>query len=177
MTQTKDLLAGYKRPEKSRVVCLAGDLQAEFEDLERDLKVARDQKEPGTLGKGENALATDLAQRIMALREEMRAHSHVFRFRGLRRKAYSDLVKECPPSEEDKEKGNAVDWDLFPVRLVAASAIEPTMTDEDAVLWADELTQAQWDSLVQAAIEVNNRDVDVPFSYTASAVLQSSRKS
>lgn len=181
MTSTKpaaiaDIIGQVKRPEKTVSICLAGDLQAEFEDLERDLQIARDQPPDGTLAGGSNPLATQIAQQIMELRERMREHSSVFRFRGLPRKQYSDLVASCPPSEDAKEQGAEVDWETFSVALVAECAVEPEMAVEEAGQIADVLTQAQWDGLVTAAFSVNKRDVDVPFSYAASAILQSSRK-
>lgn len=172
-----DIISQVKRPEKTVQICLAGDLQAEFEDLERDLQIARDQPAEGTLAGGANPMATQIAQQIMELRERMREHVSVFRFRGLPRKAYSDLVASCPPSDEDREKGAEVDWEKYSVAVVAACAVEPAMTVDEAGQIADVLTQAQWDSLVTAAFSVNKRDVDVPFSFAASAILQNSRRS
>ncbi|GAA3416226.1 hypothetical protein [Streptosporangium vulgare] len=170
-----DIIGQVKRPEKTVPICLAGDLQAEFEDLERDLAIARDKPAEGTLAGGSNPIATTIAQQIVELRERMREHTTVFRFRGLPRKAWSDLVAECPPGDDAKE-GADVDWETFGVALVAACVVEPTMTVEDAGQLAEVLTQAQWDSLFAAAYSVNKRDVDVPFSYAASAVLQTSKK-
>lgn len=172
-----DVLGRLKRPEKTVPICLAGDLQAEFEDLERDLKVARDQPaEAGTLAGGANPLATNLARQIMELRERMREHTRVFRFRGLPRAEFKALADEHPPSEDAAKDGADVNWDTFPVALVAACAVDPQMSEAEAGQLADALTQAQWDSLASAAWGVNKRDVDVPFSYAASAVLQSSKK-
>ncbi|MFI6296861.1 hypothetical protein ACIBEJ_35090 [Nonomuraea sp. NPDC050790] len=171
-----DIIGNVKRPEKTVPICLAGDLQAEFEDLERDLAIARDQPEEGTLAGGANPLATQIAQQIVELRERMREHTTVFRFRGLQRKKFKDLVAAHPPSDEDKDAGNDVDWETFGVALVSACAVEPQMSVEQAGELADELTQAQWDSLFAASYSVNKRDVDVPFSYAASAVLSSSKK-
>ncbi|MFF0864158.1 hypothetical protein ACFYUV_20535 [Nonomuraea sp. NPDC003560] len=172
-----DIIGRVKRPEKTVSICLAGDLQAEFEDLERDLQIARDQPADGTLAGGANPMATQIAQQIMELRERMREHTTVFKFRGLPRKEYSDLVAACPPSDEEREKGADVDWELFPVQLVAACCVSHQMTPEEAGLLADELTDAQWESLYVAAFAVNKRAVDVPFSFAASAILQTSRKS
>jgi hypothetical protein len=171
-----DIISQVKRPEKTVPICLAGDLQAEFEDLERDLQIARDQPADGTLAGGANPLATQIAQQIMQLREQMREHTQVFRFRGLPRKEYSDLVASCPPDDEAKADGADVNWEVYPVRLMAACAIDPVMTEDEAGQLADVVTSAQWESLYTAAFNVNKRDVDVPFSYGASAVLANSRK-
>lgn len=175
-SRVADLIGQVKRPEKTVAICLAGDMAATFEELERDLQIARDQPSGGTLAGGGNPLATDLAKQIMALREQMREHTVTFRFRGLPRKEYSDLVAAHPPNDDDKAAGADVDWNTFPTALVAACAIDPVMTAEEAGELADVLTQAQWDSLASAALQVNKRDVDVPFSYAASAVLQNSQR-
>ncbi|GAA0853490.1 hypothetical protein ACFQVD_26455 [Streptosporangium amethystogenes subsp. fukuiense] len=171
-----DIIGQVKRPEKTVPICLAGDMQAEFEDLERDLAIARDKPAEGTLAGGSNPIATTIAQKIVELRERMREHTTVFRFRGLPRRAWSDLVAECPPAEGAEESGADVDWETFAVALVATCAVEPQMSVDEAGQLAEVLTQAQWDSLFTAAYSVNKRDVDVPFSYAASAVLQSSKK-
>lgn len=164
-------------PEKTVPICLAGHMQAEFEELERDLAIARDKPAEGTLAGGANPLATQIAQQIVELRERMREHTKVFRFRGLSRRAFSDLIAKYPPSKEDEAEGKDVDWETFGVALIAACAVDPAMTEEKAGKLVDVLTSAQYDSLFAAAFSVNKRDVDVPFSYAASAVLQSSKKS
>lgn len=178
MSAVSDLISQVKRPEKTTQVCLAGDLAAEHEGLERDLQLASEQPSEGggSLAGGKNPLATELAKQIMALREKMREHTVVFRFRGLPRRQYSDITVKCAPTPEAKAEGADVDWEAFSVELVAACAIEPPMTVEEAGDLADVLTQAQWDSLVNAAFAVNKRDVDLPFSYVASAILQTSKR-
>ncbi|MFF4417096.1 hypothetical protein ACFYY8_31635 [Streptosporangium sp. NPDC001559] len=170
-----DIIGSIKRPEKTVPICTAGDLVAEFEELERDLTVAREKPvEAGTLAGGTDPMATAIAQQIQELRAQMREHTAVFRFQGLSSKAYSDLVAAHPPKEGGK---GDVDWDTFPTALVAACAIEPKMTLDEARQLSGALTQAQWDALYVAAFEVNKADVDVPFSYNASAVLSASKKS
>jgi hypothetical protein len=171
-----DLLGQIRPPEKTVSICLAGDLAAEFEDLERDLALAQEQPADGTLAGGANPLATEIAQQIMALRERMREFTQVFRFRGLPRKAYSDLVAQYPPTDEQVAKGDGVDVEAFSAGLVSACCISHSMTEEEAGQLADALTQAQWSALVEAAHAVNAQALDVPFSYRASAQLQSSRR-
>ncbi|WP_326646687.1 hypothetical protein OG884_18845 [Streptosporangium sp. NBC_01755] len=170
-----DIIGSIKRPEKTVPICLAGDLQAEFESLERDLAIAREKPaDAGTLAGGSDPMATAIAQQIQELRAKMREHTAVFRFQGLSSKVYSDLVAQHPPKEESK-RGD-VDWDSFSVALVATCAVEPKMSVEEAGQLADALTQAQWDALFTAAFEVNKADIDVPFSFAASAVLSGSKK-
>ncbi|MEV8638091.1 hypothetical protein AB0395_41210 [Streptosporangium sp. NPDC051023] len=149
---------------------------AEFEDLERDLAVAKEKPvEAGTLAGDTDPMATAIAQQIQELRARMREHTVVFRFQGLSSKVYSDLVASHPP-KDDSKRGD-VDWDTFSVALVATCAVEPKMTVDEAGQLAESLTQAQWDALFTASYEVNKADIDVPFSYAASAVLSGSKKS
>lgn len=171
-----DILGRIKRPEKTVSLCLAGDLQAELEDLERALAAARERPSGGTLAESAPPEARQIAQQIQDLQARMREHVTVFRFRGLSSKGYSDLVAQHPPTAEDKEEASDVNWKTFAPGLVAACAVSPPMTVEEAGQLADALTQAQWDALVVAAYSTCKRDVDVPFSYAASAVLQASAK-
>ncbi|MER5420328.1 hypothetical protein [Streptosporangium roseum] len=170
-----DILGSIRRPEKTVPICLAGDLQAEFEALERDLAIAREKPaDAGTLAGGSDPMATAIAQQIQELRARMREHTVVFRFQGLSSKTYSDLVAAHPPKDDSKR--NDVNWDTFSVALVATCAVEPQMTVDEATQLAEALTQAQWDALFTAAYETNKADIDVPFSYAASAVLSGSKK-
>lgn len=178
MTSIADLKAKVRRPEKSVALCLAGDLQVTFEDLERELAQAREKPASGTLAGG-NAEATAIAKQIQALQAEMREHNEVFRFRGLTRREHSDLVAKNPPTEEQLEENpNAeVDWEKYGVALIAACCISHPMTEAESGELVDILTMAQYNSLFQAAQAVNILGLDIPNSFTASAVLRGSKKS
>lgn len=179
MTSAADIKARIRRPEKTVPLCLAGDLQAQFEELDRELVRARDKAPSGTLAGGSGAEVTALARRIQELQEEMREHTEVFKFRGLVRREYSDLVKANPPTEEQlADNPNVdVDWDKFGVALIAACCISHEMTAEEVGDLVDELTAAQYGELYTAAQAVNVIGLDIPNSYTASAVLRASKKS
>jgi hypothetical protein len=179
MTQTpaiSDILGSIRRPERTVRLCLAGDLQAEFERLEAELVEARQKPESApTLGGSQmDPRVTELARQIEELRELMLEHTVVFRFAGLPSKAYSDMVAKHPP--KDGSKRGDVDMDGYSLDLVASCAVEPKMTVDEARQLSEALTQAQWDSLVSAAYACNKEEFDVPFSWTASAVLGSSKK-
>ena len=179
MTSAADIKARIRRPEKTVPLCLAGDLQAEFEQLERDLVRARDKAPSGTLAGGSGVEVTAIARRIQDLQEEMREHTEIFKFRGLTRRVYSDLVKANPPTPEQLEENPNVDvdWDRFGIALIAACCISHEMTAEEVGDLVDELTAAQYGELYTAAQAVNVVGLDIPNSYTASAVLANSRKS
>ncbi|MFI6594999.1 hypothetical protein ACIBHX_02055 [Nonomuraea sp. NPDC050536] len=177
MSAVDDLKAKVRRPEKTVSLCLAGDLQAEFEDLERELAAARDQPSSGTLAGG-SAEAAEIARRIQALQAEMREHSEVFKFRGLTRREHSDLVARHPPTEEQLEQSPNVDvnWETYGVALIAACCVSHPMTEAEAGELVDILTTAQYSALYQAASAVNILGLDIPNSFTASAVLQGSKR-
>lgn len=179
MSAVSDLKAKIRRPEKTVPLCLAGDQQAAFEQLERDLARARDKAPSGTLAGGGNPEATEIARQIQALQEEMRENTEVFKFRGLTRREYSDLVKANPPTEEQNEDNPEadVDWEKYGVALIAACCVSHEMTEADAGELIDFLTAAQYNALFQAAQAVNIMGLDIPNSFTASAVLRGSKKS
>jgi hypothetical protein len=179
MTQTpaiSDILGSIRRPERTVRLCMAGDLQAEFERLEADLAEARQkpQDAPTLGGSQADPHITDLARQIEEVRELMLEHTIVFRFQGLAAKAYSDLVARHPAKDGGSRQD--VDMDGYSTDLVATCAVEPRMTVDEARQLSEALTQAQWDALVAAAYACNKEDFDVPFSYAASAVLSSSKK-
>lgn len=177
MSAVSDLKAKIRRPEKSVPVCLAGDLQVQFEELERDLAKAREAPSRGTLAGGSNPEAAEIARQIQALQEEMREHTETFKFRGLTRRDYSNLIAKHPPTDEDAEKGSDVNWETFGVGLIAACCVSHPMSEDEAGELVDILTAAQYGALFRAANAVNIQELDIPSSLAASAVLQVSRKS
>jgi len=127
----KKILAAARARETTVAVCLAGDLAAEADRLTAELDRLG---EPGAARSSladvdpRAALVADLDTVI----ELMRSNEVTFRFRKIPDKEYSDLVA-AHPSEDEDEAWNA---DTFPPALVAASCIDPAMSDEDvAELW------------------------------------------
>ena len=165
-----DIVASATRAERTATVCVAGHLNDEYDALERQLQKAT-RESSGSLaddGRGE------IAARMEALREQMRAHEHAFTFRYIGHKAWSDLTAEHAPRDDQTEPWN---WETFPLACVAASLVkindvETQVTVEDLTeLWGDKLNVGQRDDLFTAAFEANAGKVNVPFSALASAVL------
>lgn len=167
MADIEDILASAKLPERTVQICLRGDLQAEFEDLERQLTAAQASDED-TLGGG--AKAREVADLIEVVREQMTEHTTVFRFMGLSARAYSDLLAQHKPTEQQKRDGADLNWETFPLALIAACAVDPKMSPEQAERLNDAVTNRQWDDLFNAALACNRQAVDVPFSLSASAI-------
>jgi hypothetical protein len=132
MASIDDIISSAKLPEKTIELCLRGDLQAQWEDLERQFQAVQEQ-DGDTLGGG--AHARDLADRMAGVAEEMRSHQVTFLFRGLSHRAYSDLLKAHKAPEEKRDEAvDGLDWGTYPTALIAACAVDPAMSYEQAHL-------------------------------------------
>ncbi len=160
------LLASAKRPEAVVPVCLRGDLQAEWETLDKRLTELRTR----SLGKLAPAPEhREMADRIVELERTMADSTVDVRLRGLDRRAWRELVAAHPARPDVNTDGVlGVNGETFFDALVAASIVEPEMTSEQTSSLLDALTSQQFDSLADAAWGLNRRDVSVPFSLAAS---------
>jgi hypothetical protein len=169
MLNIDEIIAQAQRPEKTIALCLRGDLQARWEDLERQLNaIDRDSSDSDTLGG--DSRAADLSAQMADVENEMKAHEVVFKFRGLSSKQYSDVLAQYTDEDKKSETNDGIDWKSWPTALIAACAVDPVMTVEQAERLADTITHKQWDSLFACAFAVNRTDVSVPFSLSASAI-------
>lgn len=171
MVNIDEVIASAKLPEKTLAVCLRGDLQSEWEDLERQLRTEEDASDSDGDTLAGNAKAAELAERMEKLAATMREHEVVFRFRGLSAKAYSDLLAaHRAPEDKRDEAVDGLDWDTYPTALIAASATDPAMTLEQAAKLNEAVSHRQWDDLFATALACNRNQVSVPFSLSASAI-------
>jgi hypothetical protein len=169
MVDIDEVIASAKLPEKTLPLCLRGDLQAEWEDLERQLKEAEDADDAPVLAG--NAAARELAEQMEKLERSMREHEVVFRFRGLSSKKYSDLLVAHKAADDQQDEAvDGLNWDTYPTALIAACAIDPKMTLEQAERLNDAVTHRQWDDLFATALACNRNQVSIPFSLSASAI-------
>lgn len=172
MSSIKDRLAAAKLPERSLQVCLRGDLMAEFDDLERQLRDARQESPTGRRRVGSRPESTQIAEQMEALRERMAGEMLDLRVRALPREDWQALVRQHPP-----RKGNAGD-DAMGVNLeslmaeaIPACVFEPEMDDDDWTRLNRVLCSADYDRLLSAVWDVNRSGVDIPKSQLASLVM------
>lgn len=172
----KDLIRGGKLPEDKVTICLRGDLQVEFEQLEDRLTKALGSVADSLDGTG----AAELAEQIEALRRQMEDHSITFTLRAHARPAWKQLLAEHPPRKGDDgaplddDRYVGVNTETFFAALVRSSVVDPELDDDDWRLLLDErLTDRQFDNLSNAAWNLNRRDVDIPFSRAASKIRSS----
>jgi hypothetical protein len=169
-----DFLAGYQLPEDEVPICMRTDLQARFEQLQRELDAARRQPVSDTLD-GDGGSTRQIATQIEELRTEMQSHVRVFLLRGLHHKAWSDLLGKHKPRKEDYPADH--NRETFPAAALAECAIKPKMSAEKAGALIDKLTLGQWNELWSTVLELNRGSGAVPFSEQASAVLRNTRPS
>lgn len=174
MADIEEILAGARMPERTIPLCLRGDLQAEFEDLERQLRKAELDADD-SLAAGSEARA--IAELIEAVRQQMAEHTQVFRVRGIDSEAYSDLLAKHKPTDEQRREGYDLNMVTFPAELVAACAVDPAMTLEQAQRLSRAISHRQWEDLFNAALACNRQAVEVPFSLAASAIRAASAPS
>lgn len=163
-----DVIARAKLPERTLSLCLRGDLQAEWEDLERQLAAAQENTRDEALSG--NPDIRDLADRMVAVSEEMAGCEVVFRFRGLGAKTYSDLLVKNKAADDDPDAVEGLDWTIYPTALIAACAIDPVMTIAQVGELSERVSARQWDDLFSAALATNRSQVSIPFSLSASAI-------
>lgn len=167
MSQNLDaVLAAARLPEKTVPLCLAGHLQARFEELERQLKAAQDSPARKLTDVGPQAIA----EQMEALRGEMAESVVVFTLRALPSDEWRVLVAKHP-SEDPMLKYNA---DTLGPALVRRSVIDPQVSEEQWARLGKVLSDGQWEQLTDAAWALNRRAVDVPFSLAASQMLRTS---
>lgn len=92
-------------------------------------------------------------------------------FRGIPAYEYDKLASRFPPKPKDKKQGFGYDPDLFGPALIAATCIEPDLSEEDVTeIWAsDDWNRGERMQLFMAAIEVCTTGQRVPFTKRGSS--------
>ena len=157
----EDLISSAKPPMRSATICMDQSLQAEHDELSEELDHVR-RSNPTKMG--DTSEGHELAERIGQLEEAMQEHLQTFRFKGLSKNALNVIYKRFPP----KEKGNLWDPESGGFALVAASAVEPQMTEDQAKRLFDAISDGQADLLIGAAWLASKGSHSVPLSASAS---------
>ncbi|QXE36211.1 hypothetical protein KQY30_20150 [Streptomyces sp. GMY02] len=167
MPDISEILKRAKPREKSVFMCLAGDVIAEIDRLERELAGLSDTWTPDSLASSNPG--EKITTKIKALREQMKAAETEFRFRAIGARAWSDLVAAHP----SKNPNEGWDPETFPRALVSVCCVDPVMTPEQVDALFEVLNEGQRSDLMQAAYDVNAEATSIPFSVSASAIFSS----
>jgi hypothetical protein len=163
----EDILAKAKPREKVVMVCIRGDLAGEAERLQDELSRVSEDWEPADLGDVHPGRA--IADQLKAVHKQVREAEEPFTLRYIGDKAYSDLMA-AHPAENDQEAFNS---ETFPRALVAASCVQPVMSEEQVIELFEVINEGEIKKLFDAAWDVHNSSDIIPFSLAASALLAS----
>lgn len=94
-----------------------------------------------------------------AAKAALDAETVELRFRSIGRKRYEELVRAHPPTDEQKTENADAPYDIetFSAALIAASCIEPVMTEAEVSELSETWNVAEFMQLWVAALEVNTQ--------------------
>lgn len=162
-----ELIAQASRPKVAVTLCLNGDLQAQWEQADAELRRAKDHARRADASLSDGADIDDLQARFDDLEEQLRSHELTVTMQGLRRVDWDKLVQDHPPTEGDKvHQVLGYNHTTFFPDLVAACIVD--LSEQDIGQLLDVVTSGQFDALADAALEVCRRKVSIPFASAAS---------
>ncbi|MFJ4932305.1 hypothetical protein ACIP8U_00340 [Streptomyces pseudovenezuelae] len=164
MASIEDILQQATPRERTVKVCIRGDLAGEAERLTDELAKVSEDWEPSDLAETHPGRA--IAAELKSVREQIKSAEVAFTLRYVGDKAYSDLLA-AHPGDNDNELFSSD----FPKALLAASCVDPVMTEEQVGALFEKLNQGEIKRLFDAAWDVHNSSEIVPFSLAASALL------
>jgi hypothetical protein len=166
----EEILAQAKPKTVTVRVCLRGDLLAEHDELERQLVEARRLDESEL----RHAEAPHIAEQVQELERQIDAAAVPFTFTAIGQKAWSDLLAQYPPTDEDRAQRYEFNPKAFPQAAIAASASDPQISPEQAHKLYAALNFGQWQQLWSGCLDANVEGTSVPFSGAASVILRGS---
>lgn len=169
MTRTiEEFLGDYRSPRVSVRVTQRADLLAEHVRLQAAHKAAV----RGDMSENRLAEAPGIVEQLKAIEAEIAASEFTFTFEALGRQEYLQLLAAHPPRQEDRAERLSFNGETFPPALVAASAVEPTISAEQAEQLFTTLSDAQFSKLWNAALSVNIGDDSAPKSVLRSVTTE-----
>jgi hypothetical protein len=165
----EQIIAGARRPETTVPLCMRGDLQAIWEQLDRDFDAADKEITDEVTSGGSPIQAVKIAKQMAEIEREMRDSTVIFTLRGLSRTRWRELADAHPPIEGVDE--GEVNEESFVTAMIAECCVQPVMNIEQAGRLRDQVTDGQWQELATASWQLNKSMIGVPYSLAASARL------
>ena len=166
-----DFLDDFEAPTTEARICPRADLLEEHKAAER--RLVESGQSSGSLA-GE---ARDLAQQVRDLEEQIEQTTRSIKFRALSRRRWRTLLAEHHPLKVHKADGLDFNPETFPVAAIAACAVDPPLTQEQAERLADALPLGEFEKLWQSVLAVNLGVSDTPKSVLATAILRTNNGS
>lgn len=143
---TLDHLRSAKKPVTDQVViALDSSLADEYATAKQDYEFAKARLQGKPDDVNLQSRYEEAEEKYIALHDEMEENSAIFTFRSMGRIPYEELVAEHQPTKSQRDEARRLgngsltyNPDTFPPALLAASAVEPPMTETEAKeLWND----------------------------------------
>lgn len=146
-----------------------GRLSDEIDRLRGEFKAAAQADE------SENRIpeAPKILEQIEDLRRQIDESQRWFTFQEIPGHLFETLVRECPPRKQDKEAGSAWNSDEFPPVLMAAAAVDPTMSREAAKKLWKALPQGERLRMWNVVFGVQSRVASVPLAVSGIGLTRS----
>lgn len=163
----EDVLAAARLVERTASICTRADLTADHDRVLDELatlitpggELIADDDEAGMDAQSNAARARDLSDRLTRIKAEMRASMWHVRFRAMDSDAWTAFKKQHMP------KGKDADLTEFRTKLVAACAIEPTISEDQARQLRKKFNSSQFVDLSDTAFAACTQGgLDVPKS-------------
>lgn len=156
------IIGKVKPPVRSVWVCLDGDLWARHDELSKQIDEIRAAAPVGKMASAPGA--SDLSAELRQVEAAMREAEVEFQFRGISSYKRAEIMDRFPA-----KTGGGWDSVAGAHAWIAASAHEPTMSEESARKLGEALHHAAWVKLFNGAWQATEGSADVPFSGRASA--------
>lgn len=171
-----------KKPNEKEVEILLNPVHKEGIKLKED--------EVERLTRLERSGRKDLSQKaaaqaqdeLDALLDAARADSVTFLFRDIGKKKLDNLIAAHPPTDEQKQlwkdEGNpgvlGYNLETFPAALIAACAVDPVLTEEEAQVICDEWGGGDIEALFYGALAACRERTSIPLSRRGTAAMSDS---
>lgn len=162
-----DVLAAARLVERTASICLRADLTAEHDQVLAELatlvtpsgEVIGGDEEASAGEQSAAGRATELAERLAAIKREMRSSMWHVRFRAMDADAWGTFKKKHLPARKD------ADFGPFHVKIIAACAIEPAISEDEVLALSKKFNHSQFVTLANTAYEAcTEGGLDVPKS-------------
>jgi hypothetical protein len=158
-------------------LCIKGGLRSRYDLLEAELGAHAETAVASLAGSlGGDADKHRIAAEMADLEAQMRAWERTFTLRAVTpRRAWRNILAKRPVKTPGMDADEHADlYHSWVCRIVAATALDPTMDADQVERLADKLSDGDWQKLANTAYAVNDDSRDIPFSAAASALIRSS---
>jgi len=168
-----DLIATAQPRTEVVRICARGDLVARHAEAVARLREATALDD--SLSGSEETVAA--AGEVVSIEAEMEASTLPFTVESVSRQVWADLLKQHPPSAEERRAGHDHNPETFPIAAIAACVSDPKLSVEKSQELAGVLHAGEWNKLWVTVIGLNVTGTPNPKLAAATDLLQANAPS